>query len=176
MLLTLNVPVRRILFVLLLAGSSFAMASTANAGLSAGINVVKLTNGTDNDTAPGPSVPVGSTVTFTYVVTNIGASLLSGVTVRDDNGTPGNTADDFNATFVGGDANGDALLGLAEVWTFAASRVATVGQYTNIATASGSFGVVTVTDTNPDNHFGVLAAINVVKLTNGTDNDTAPGP
>jgi len=34
----------------------------------AAINVVKLTNGTDNNSAPGVYVPVGSTVTFTYLV------------------------------------------------------------------------------------------------------------
>ncbi len=48
-------------------------------------------------------MPVGSTVTFTYVVTNTGNVPLSGVAVRDDNGTPANPADDFDATFVGGD-------------------------------------------------------------------------
>ena len=34
--------------------------------------MVKLANGPDTDTPPGPHVPVGSTVTFTYVVTNTG--------------------------------------------------------------------------------------------------------
>jgi hypothetical protein len=51
------------------------------------INLVKLTNGTDNDTATRPRlVPVGSTVTFTYQVTNPGNVPLSGVTVTDDRG------------------------------------------------------------------------------------------
>ena len=81
-------------------------------GSAPGINLVKLTNGTDNDTPPGPIVPVGSTVTFTYVVTNTGNVPLSGVTVRDDNGTPADPADDFDATFVGGDTDGDGLLDL----------------------------------------------------------------
>ena len=75
------------------------------------ISISKLTNGTNNDAAPGVFVPVGSTVTFTYVVTNPGNVPLSGVTVRDDNGTPGNAADDFNATFVGGDSNGNVAAG-----------------------------------------------------------------
>ena len=81
-------------------------------GAAPGINLVKLTNGTDNDTPPGVLVPVGSTVTFTYVVTNTGNVPLSGVTVRDDNGTPADPADDFDATFVGGDTDGDGLLDL----------------------------------------------------------------
>ena len=148
-------------------------------GVGAGVSVVKLTNGTDNDTAPGPFVPVGTTVTFTYIATNTGNVPLSGVAVADDNGTPGNPADNFNATFVGGDADADGLLDLTETWTFTASRIATAGQYTNIATVSGTpppGGGPTVSDTNPDNHFGVDPGVNVVKLTNGTDNDTAPGP
>ena len=121
------------------------------------INLVKLTNGTDNDTAPGPSVAVGSTVTFTYRVTNPGNVPLNNVTVRDDNGTPGDTADDFNATFSGGDTNANSLLEPSETWTFTASRVATAGQYTNVGTATGNPPAGSggpVSDTNPDNHFG----------------------
>ena len=99
-----------------LSGPDFQFAADANAApgtLEApGINLVKLTNGTDNDTPTGPIVPVGSTVTFTYVVTNTGNVPLSGVTVRDDNGTPADPADDFDATFVGGDADADGLLDL----------------------------------------------------------------
>ena len=99
-----------------LSGPDFQFAADANAApgtLEApGINLVKLTNGTDNDTPTGPIVPVGSTVTFTYIVTNTGNVPLSGVTVRDDNGTPADPADDFDATFVGGDADGDGLLDL----------------------------------------------------------------
>ena len=127
-------------------------------GVAAAINVVKLTNGTDNNSPPGPLVPVGSTVTFTYIVTNPGniAFVLNSVIVRDDNGTPGNPADDFNPTFTGGDTNGNGLLDTTETWTFNGSRIATAGQYTNVATASGTDPVATsVTDTDPDNHFGV---------------------
>ncbi len=145
----------------------------------AAINVVKLTNGTDNNSAPGVYLPVGSTVTFTYVVTNPGNVPLSGVTVTDDNGTPGNAGDDFVATFVGGDSNANSLLDPGETWTFTASRIATAGQYINVATATGTpppDGGPPVTATDTDNHFGSIPAINLVKLTNGTDNDTAPGP
>src|SRR5205085_2510826 len=104
---------------------------------------------------------------------------LSGVTVRDDNGTPGNPADDFNATFTGGDTNGNGLLDLGETWTFTASRVATAGQYTNVGTATGTpppGGGPPVTATNPENVFGAAPAINIVKLTNGQFAPNAPGP
>lgn len=146
----------------------------------AGIKLVKITNNLDNDTAPGPIVMVGSTVSFTYNVTNTGTIPLSGVTVRDDNGTPANLADDFNATFFNGDDNSNGLLdGPNETWIFTASRIATAGQYTNIGTATGtptSGGGSPVTSTNPDNHFGASPGVNLVKLTNGTNNDTPPGP
>src|SRR5262245_39278641 len=102
-------------------------------GSVTGINVAKLTNGSENNTAPGLFVPVGSTVTFTYVVTNTGNVPLSGVVVRDDNGTPGNLADDFNATLASGDANGNSLLDPTETWSFTATRTATPGQFTNVA-------------------------------------------
>src|SRR4051812_15966969 len=148
-----------------------------NGGAGPAISMTKLTNGTNNDSPPGVSVPAGSTVTFTYIVTNPGSFSLSNVTVRDDNGTPGNTADDFNATFVSGDANANGLLDPGEMWTFTASRIATPGQYTNLGTATGTPPTEpNVTASNPDNHFGVVAGIHLTKLTNGTDNNSPPGP
>jgi hypothetical protein len=125
-----------------------------------GINLVKLTNGTDNNSAPGPGVPIGSTVTFTYTVTNTGNVPLAGVTVVDDNGTAGSPADDFNATFVGGDTNGTGLLDPPETFTFTASRIATDGQYTNLGLATGTpvGGNANVQDGDLDNHFGSAAA------------------
>ena len=136
-----------------------ALASLCLAGVgSVGIAIVKSTNGTDNDGPPGPEVPVGSTVTFTYVVTNTGNNPLSGVTVSDDNGTPGNLADDFNAAFVGGDTNGNGLLDVAETFNFSASRIATVGQYVNVGSVGAlAFGEVSVAANDPDHHFGVAA-------------------
>src|SRR5262249_39764407 len=86
-------------------------------GPNPGIHAAKLTNGTDNSSAPGVFVPVGSTVIFTYIVTNTGNVPLAGVSVRDDNGTPGSPADDFNATFTGGDTNANGLLDINETWT-----------------------------------------------------------
>src|SRR5688572_8360351 len=118
-----------------LAGGNFVQAKSEVANIcgpglmthfscaTPAISISKLTNGTNNDAAPGVFVPVSSTVTFTYVVTNTGNVPLSGVTVLDDNGTPGNAADDFNATFVGGDSDSDGQLDTTEAWTFTASRI-----------------------------------------------------
>ena len=154
-------------------------------GVSALVNLVKSTNGQDANTATGPTLPVGSTATFTYVATNPGNVALASVTVRDDNGTAGNTADDFNATFQGGDANSNGRLDTTETWTYQATRTVTAGQYSNIGTVTGNpvdptggdiAGISDASDTDPSNHFGATAGINVVKSTNGQDANTAPGP
>ena len=81
--------------------------------------------------------PVGSTATFTYVVTNTGNVPIGSVVVVDDNGTAG-TGDDFNPTFTGGDTNNNNLLDLTETWTYTAMRTVTAGQYTNVSTVTGN--------------------------------------
>lgn len=154
-------------------------------GATAGINVVKSTNGDDANSITGPLLPIGSTATFDYVVTNTGNVPLATITVRDDNGTAGDTSDDFDATFVSGDTNANGRLDTSETWTYQATRTVTAGQYTNIGTAGGHpvdetgadiTGLADVTDTDPSNHLGVSAGINIVKSTNGDDANTATGP
>src|SRR5262249_57911443 len=54
--------------------------------LQAGITIKKYTNGDDADTAPGPHIPVGSAVTWDYVVTDSGQTALSNVHVTDNRG------------------------------------------------------------------------------------------
>jgi hypothetical protein len=50
------------------------------------VDIQKSTNNQDADVAPGPRIPVGSPVTWTYVVTNNGSLSLSSITVVDDQG------------------------------------------------------------------------------------------
>ena len=154
-------------------------------GVTAGINIVKSTNGDDANTATGPLLEVGATATFTYVVTNTGTSALASVTVTDDNGTPGDTSDDFTPTFQSGDTNSDSRLDPTETWTYQATRTVTSGQYTNTGSVTANpvdfsgtdiAGFTDVTDTDPSNHFGFTAGIQLVKSTNGQDADTTPGP
>lgn len=131
------------------------VAASANAQMGQ-IQVVKRTNGSDNNSPPGPSLLVGSIATFTYVLTNPGAVAATNIFVRDDNGTPGNLADDFNPTFVGGDGNGNGLLDTTETWTYSASRIVTAGQHTNVGQASAVVnGDIVVSSTDLDSHLGV---------------------
>jgi uncharacterized repeat protein (TIGR01451 family) len=142
------------------------------------IQIVKLTNGTNNDTPPtagtpdGPIIVVGGPVNWTYFVTatNSGEPIKD-VVVTDDNGTPGNPADDFHPApvlggdgFNVGDTHDKGFLDPDETWQYSASSTAQLGQYSNIASVTGT-GTVSNTPvgprTNPDHYFGVDAFISI---------------
>ncbi len=95
------------------------------------VNIVKLTNDTDNNSPTGPLLPIGSPVTWTYNVTNPGNVQLANVNVVDDQlgVTP---------VFVSGDTDGDNRLDTDETWVYTASGVATPGQYENTGTVTGN--------------------------------------
>ena len=106
-----------------------------------GLDIEKLVNGEDADTAPGVFVPVGSIVTFTYVVTATSPASFSGflpLGILDDNGTPGLPGDDFVPSFVGGDLSNLGVLDPGETWTYTAQETALVGLHTNIGAVGGS--------------------------------------
>ncbi|MCL4202701.1 MAG: FG-GAP repeat protein, partial [Pirellulaceae bacterium] len=128
-------------------------------GVNPAIQIVKLTNGRDNDAPTGPRIQVGNPVTWTYQVTNPGNVPLANVVVRDDNGTPADPSDDFSPAFVGGDANGNGLLDPGETWVYSASGIAQLGQYVNMGTVTATDDTETVpetvTDDNPDHYLGV---------------------
>ena len=116
---------------------------------SPAINIVKTTNGTDGP----PGLSVGDSITWEYVVTaNV---TLSNVGVTDDNGTPGNPADDWPATPVEvggynvGDTNTDGLLDPGEAWIYQESGTAIAGLYSNTGTATGYFDGFPVSATDP---------------------------
>ena len=107
------------------------------------LDIEKTTNGSTNsnvtaptydneDTADGAGVPiltVGSTVTWTYKVTNTGDTALdiSAISIVDDNGTPGVTSDDMSVangriTLLNkSGADGDNLLEAGEFWIYQAT-------------------------------------------------------
>ena len=131
------------------------------------INIVKATNGVVATSPTGPVVTVGSTVVWTYDVTNPGTVALHNIAVADDNGTPGNLADDFqpnpvltSAGFNVGDTNDDGLLEPGEDWKYTANGLAISGQYTNNAIVAGlSPAAVPVSAAAPSNYFGVCPTV-----------------
>ncbi|MDP6547037.1 MAG: SdrD B-like domain-containing protein, partial [Phycisphaerae bacterium] len=102
--------------------------------------------GDDADTpAEAVNADIGRTVVWTYAVTRTGDGLLSDFEIVDDNGTPGNDADDFTPTevmdgdFNVGDTNTDGVLDAGEQWLFAAADlVEAEGLYGNIGYVSAS--------------------------------------
>ena len=148
-------------------------SEAANVSLTvqaAGIHIVKFVNGQDADSPTGPHVAAGSTVTFTYVVTNTGNVPLANVVVTDDKLGP--------ITSFTGDTNGNGLLDLTETWTYTQTATALAGQQTNIGTVTGQDANTgtTVTDDNPANYFGDAPGIKIVKFVNGQDADSPTGP
>ena len=138
-------------------------------GSEPAIDIEKATNGEDADDPTGPVVPVGSTATFTYEVTNPGNVPVDNVAVTDDQGVA--------VSFVGGDANGNGLLDPGETWTYTASTPVTAGQYENLGTVTGEDERGTqVSDEDPSHYFGADPAIDIEKATNGFDADSPTGP
>ena len=75
--------------------------------------------------ADGTANSTSDTIAYTYTVTNTGNAAIAGVVVTDDNLTPGNTSDDFNPSFTGGDTDNDGLLDVGETWTYTATHTVT---------------------------------------------------
>jgi uncharacterized repeat protein (TIGR01451 family) len=137
-------------------------------GVQPGIQIVKLTNGRDNANA---KMAPGSDVTWTYNVTNTGNVALSGVAVTDSDSS-------VQPAYAGGD-DGNNQLDVGETWIYTAAGTAAAGQYNNTGTATGIDATSTITTpvsaSEADSYFGVQPGIEIVKLTNGTDNNSAPG-
>jgi uncharacterized repeat protein (TIGR01451 family) len=106
----------------------------------ASVQIKKATNGQDADEAPGPTVTVGSQVTWTYVVTNTGTVPLSGVSVADKPNGPV--------------ACPKSSLAASESMTCTATGKAILGQYTNVGTVTASWASGTVTDDDLSHYFG----------------------
>jgi hypothetical protein len=104
------------------------------------IGLVKSTNGEDANEAPGPSIKVGNTVTWTYVVTNHGLVPLANVAVADDKGVIVTCA---QTTIAPG----------ASV-TCTGTGVAVAGQYVNVGTATADAEGVQVSHSDPSHYFG----------------------
>jgi hypothetical protein len=108
------------------------------------VKIEKSTNGEDADTPPGPSILVGSPVTWRYVVTNTGTINLTGVVVTDDKGVAVN-------------CGGQTALAVEQILTCTGTGFATLGQYSNIGkvTANSASGAVDASD--PSHYLGVTS-------------------
>jgi uncharacterized repeat protein (TIGR01451 family) len=103
------------------------------------ISIKKSTNGDDANSAPGPYIPIGQTVTWTYDVTNTGNVDLTNVEVTDDK--------------LGAVGTIDSLL-VGETKTLTMTGTAAPGQYENIGTATVSYAGNTITATDPSHYYG----------------------
>jgi hypothetical protein len=109
--------------------------------VGAAVDIEKATNGQDADSAPGPSIPVGGTVTWTYTVTNTGTEPLSNVVVTDDRG-------------VAVDCAGQTTLSAGQSMTCTGSGTATAGQYSNVGTVTATAASGEVTDSDASHYYG----------------------
>src|SRR5919199_1786050 len=130
-------------------------------GANPALKVNKLTNGFD-----GKEILAGKPITWTYEVTNTGNVNLSNIQVKDDNGTPANTSDDFVVGTIASLASGQST-------TLQKTSTAVAGAYTNIGKASNTYtdGVgnsTNVSATDPSNYFGARPSIKIDKVTKST--------
>jgi len=104
---------------------------TLDAGLlipNPGIDIEKFVNDIDvTDLSNLPEIAAGDDVTFTYEVTNTGnvGFSTSDVIVSDDNGTVGDTSDDFTPTLdLSTDFGSDGILSPGETWVYSSDTQA----------------------------------------------------
>ena len=135
-------------------------------GESPGIDIEKSTNGEDADSAPGPTVYVGDTVTWEYVVTNTGNVPLGSIAVTDDH--------------LGAVSCPSDTLGAGASMTCTAGGAAVEGQYGNTGSVTGQSPLgMTVNDSDPSHYLGeqyIDAEISIEKHTFSQDADYPPGP
>ena len=147
--------------------------------VDAAIDIEKTTNGSNADVEPGPSLVVGETVTWTYVVTNSGSVPLVNVTVTD---VP---AQSLDCDGTGGPTVAGPLPAGGS-FSCTATGTATAGQYRNDSSVVGTpsdaagnpVGLPDVNAQDPSHYFGQEPSIDIEKSTNGVQADlsTPPNP
>ncbi len=131
------------------AGASVSVTYTFEPAAEPAVDIEKATNGDDADSAPGPTVAVGSTVNWTYVVTNTGDVDLTNVVVTDDQGVAVSCPQD--------------TLAVGESMTCTASGPAVAGPYANVGGVTADSSAGPVSDTDPSHYFGAEPAIDIEK-------------
>ena len=109
------------------------------------VKIEKSTNGEDADNAPGPSLLVGSAVTWRYVVTNTGTIDLAGIVVVDDRGVVVN-------------CNGQTTLPTGQAMTCTGAGFATLGQYANVGKVTATSASGSVDDSDSSHYLGVATS------------------
>ncbi|HXW00567.1 MAG TPA: hypothetical protein VEC93_19275, partial [Anaerolineae bacterium] len=130
-------------------------------GVDSGITLQKSTNGQDANAAPGPSILVGGSVNWTYLVHNTGNVTLSNIQVSDDQGVSVSCP--------------KTSLSPDESMICTASGTATPGQYANTGTVTATPPLGPAVTASDDSHyFGAVPGITLQKSTNGQDANAAP--
>ena len=132
-----------------------ASDSSSYFGAHVVLTLTKLTNGTE-----APDISVGSAITWTYLVKNVGNVIVSGISVTDDQGVSVTCP--------------KSVLEIGEEMTCSGTGVATAGWYRNLGTASGSFEQTPVIAQDSSTYYGSAPAVTIEKTTNGSDNPTIP--
>ena len=114
-----------------------------------GVAIEKSTNGEDADEVPGPSILEGELVTWEYVVTNTGDTVLDPVAVTDN--------------VLGAVTCPQTSLAVDESMTCEAFGVAALEQYSNVGTVEASTGEISVEDEDASHYFGVAVLEEVVE-------------
>ena len=104
------------------------------------IHLEKTTNGIDADTPPGPEIIEGADVVWRYTVSNLGNVNLSNITISDD---------------VEGVIGTIGSLPVGTTKFLDLSKIANVGQYTNIGTATCVYGGTTVQASDSSHYIGI---------------------
>lgn len=109
---------------------------------TATVTVAAATKSIDLDKTVAPlNLPAGGgDVTYTYVVTNTGDVELTNISIKDDNGTPSNTDDDFTVTCP------HTTLAAGAHMTCTADVAGTTKTTINVATVTATAGEDIVTD------------------------------
>jgi hypothetical protein len=134
--------------------------STAQIDIEKYVSVDGGANWLDADTATGPSVIVGQSVQFKFVVTNTGNTALSNLSLVD-------TDFDLSTCTV------PATLAAGASFDCIITTTALIGQHTDTATASGSFtdgagNTESASDTDNANYFGADPKLGLTKSASPT--------
>jgi hypothetical protein len=152
-------------------GSTITASATSHYfAMQPSIDLEKLTNGSDADSATGPYILAGDPITWTYLFTNTGNIALENVDIQDDNGTPAYTGDDFQVCSI-------SILAAGQSYSCIRLGTAAPGQYKNTASvlAVSPGGLATVGDQDASHYFGASPIVDLVKKINDQDANTPPG-